>query len=487
MVKSNQASSLSTSLGSQHKRGIFLSFLCIVSVIFDIWFISCQDNLPYYQSFKSSYNDSPERRVFYVDCTYSMISLGIFDKVKEDVKNAIDAIDDERTEIVVVPFSDGKPIHALPDPAWKDFATYSGKLRLKKKIDGMTSDTHTMTNHYVALNDFFTNWDNDERTTFFYLITDGDNEEKIPEFNSCLNHWTLRYLTRKVYGYYVMVAPETTVNQSVSEIINRQRHLWLVYGGLSKINQLRAFNHIEHHIQEEEFVDVPISGDYQGCILVSSLKEMSDYRIEKAPMTSDGHLQLYLRPAIGRDITSLPDTCTIHVQLSVANNTRNVSLIDDVIEITCINSLGKHFEAVPQLTVSDMQMIAADSGAIALPVESLEAIALIDAFIKGQPLNQANASHWEIIRQSEALFLTYVGNRRSKVSVENIEAGIVYRTDMKFDAQKRNCDLYSIDWTGHHIAIESMNGVDGYIVIALSKNLHSIYNERLQSIKDFYQ
>lgn len=52
-----------------------------------------------------------ERRVYYLDCSYSMKQPnGIWDEVKENLKNAIEKVTDETTELVVVPFAFDKII-----------------------------------------------------------------------------------------------------------------------------------------------------------------------------------------------------------------------------------------------------------------------------------------------------------------------------------------------------------------------------------------
>ena len=46
-----------------------------------------------------------ERRVYYIDCSYSMKQNGIWDLVRDKLKDAIDEVNDETTEILVCPYA----------------------------------------------------------------------------------------------------------------------------------------------------------------------------------------------------------------------------------------------------------------------------------------------------------------------------------------------------------------------------------------------
>ena len=69
-----------------------------------------------------------ERRVYYLDCSYSMKSLKIWDKVRENLKTAIDNVGDETTELIVIPFTDRRVNH-FPLPVFDEFATLEGKQK----------------------------------------------------------------------------------------------------------------------------------------------------------------------------------------------------------------------------------------------------------------------------------------------------------------------------------------------------------------------
>lgn len=51
-------------------------------------------------SFNVSAQILKERRVYYLDCSFSMKFLGLWDPVRENLKNAIDNISDEQAELL---------------------------------------------------------------------------------------------------------------------------------------------------------------------------------------------------------------------------------------------------------------------------------------------------------------------------------------------------------------------------------------------------
>ena len=47
-----------------------------------------------------------ERRVYYLDCSYSMVKPNaLWDKVRDNLINAIQNVNDEKTELIVIPFA----------------------------------------------------------------------------------------------------------------------------------------------------------------------------------------------------------------------------------------------------------------------------------------------------------------------------------------------------------------------------------------------
>ncbi len=140
-----------------------------------------------------------ETRVYYLDCSYSMKTNKIWDEVCDNLKNAIDNIDDETTELRVIPFAldqNGsiKVFTALADAA--------GKNSLKKQIDAITPNKSSMTYHKVPLEDFYNNQVQPGKVTYMFLMTDGQDEWKEKNsFPNLLKQWGDRYGDKNVYGF----------------------------------------------------------------------------------------------------------------------------------------------------------------------------------------------------------------------------------------------------------------------------------------------
>jgi len=95
-----------------------------------------------------------ERRVYYIDCSYSMEQNGIWDLVRDKLKDAIDEVNDETTEILVCPYAfDTKSSVKM----YRELATESGKNKLKSVIDGLPMSKSTMTYHEMPLRDYYNN------------------------------------------------------------------------------------------------------------------------------------------------------------------------------------------------------------------------------------------------------------------------------------------------------------------------------------------
>ena len=98
--------------------------------------------------FSSQAQTQKERRVYYLDCSYSMVSNKIWDKVCSNLKKAIDNVNDETTELIVIPFALD---HNGGIQVIKAYATENGKKTIKDKISLIKpskSSRHIIKFHY---------------------------------------------------------------------------------------------------------------------------------------------------------------------------------------------------------------------------------------------------------------------------------------------------------------------------------------------------
>ena len=117
-----------------------------------------------------------ERRVYYLDCSFSMKTNGLWDPVRDNLKKAIDNVQDETTELIVIPFADNCDYQPTLMPM-QVLATPNGKNKLKAQIDALPMNKNTMTYHYVPLEDFYNKRVENSKVTYMFLMTDGQDED----------------------------------------------------------------------------------------------------------------------------------------------------------------------------------------------------------------------------------------------------------------------------------------------------------------------
>lgn len=111
-----------------------------------------------------------ERRVYYLDATYSMIKPSkLWNPVRNDLAKAINAIEDETTEIYVIAFG-GNGGSELK--TWHDYATASGKDKIISGFQGFMPETNTMTYLDRPLNDFYSNRVSASQVTYCFFTSD---------------------------------------------------------------------------------------------------------------------------------------------------------------------------------------------------------------------------------------------------------------------------------------------------------------------------
>ena len=167
-----------------------------------------------------------ERRVYYLDATYSMIKPSkLWDPVRKDLAKAIQAIEDENTEIYVIAFGGN---HGSELKEWHGFANQAGKDNIIAGFMGFTPKANTMTYLDRPLNDFYSGKVAHGKVTYCFLMTDGKDENKNTNlFPDALKKWGGKYGDQNVYGFYVMLNKEAK-DSSIESIIDKQDHLWKV-------------------------------------------------------------------------------------------------------------------------------------------------------------------------------------------------------------------------------------------------------------------
>lgn len=286
--------------------------------------ISCISILVYAQVLK-------ERRVYYLDCSYSMVEPNkIWDKVCDNLKTAIDNVEDETTELIVVPYALDNQHHRVLN-AYKELATPQGKSKLKSKISSIKPNKSSMTYHSDALNDFYENGVAPDRVTYMFFMTDGKNEEIPDPMPSLLKQWGSRYLGKNVYGFYVML-PGASVSPTVENIIDRQPQLWTVKTADVNINLIRLQNQAVFNARNDKYFDLPIYGDASGKSFNAAVSAPSLYKVSKVEK-KEGRLRIYL--AFSGDQYHLPVSVNTPIRISMKGGGDFDILVTENVNVKC--------------------------------------------------------------------------------------------------------------------------------------------------------
>ena len=280
-----------------------------------------------------------ERRVYYLDCSYSMKDPN---KIWKDVCNnlicAIESVDDETTELLVIPFAFDNQNHTQLN-AFRAIATTEGKKDLCDRIKSLDPIKQTKTYHSDPLNDFYYNGRvEDGYITYMFFMTDGQNEEKPDKFIPLLNQWENKYGSKDVYGFYVMLHGAAN-NPNVEKIIDSTAHMWKVNTANVNINLIRCENNHVINVRDTELLDVPFTGNLDG-LNIDIVGENNHYTI-KTVNVKDNIAHLHISHE--GDLHAMPATETLQANVKMNGGGKFDFLLTDKIKIICNNQKTKTF------------------------------------------------------------------------------------------------------------------------------------------------
>lgn len=273
-----------------------------------------------------------ERRVYYLDCSYSMKANGLWGKVRENLKNAIDNISDQTTEIIVIPFADCCSTNPVLCPMI-EYATETGKSKLKNRIDKLPMNKNTMTYHYIPLKDFYEKRVNDGRVTYMFLMTDGKDEDpRHLARNNLIPQWSDKYGKRNVFGFYVMLN-NSAKDPEIENIIEKEKHLWKVETADVNINLVRLQAKAIFNAKNDKYFDLPIYGSMKNMKLHASFDVSCPYLVRSLEQ-SESKLRVWV------DIKQkgkLPISKVYSLNVNMTGGGQYDFLVTDNISITCEN------------------------------------------------------------------------------------------------------------------------------------------------------
>lgn len=285
----------------------------------------------------SAQDNKKVRRVYYLDATYSMINPEqLWDPVRKDLEQAINAIQDQTTEIYVIAFGadKGEKLHV-----WSDVATSTGKKNIISGFMSYQPQKNTMTYLDRPLQDFYSNHIPSQRTTYCFLMTDGKDENvNTSIFPNLLAQWEYYSQNKDVYGFYVALN-DAAADKSVRNIILTQDKLWLVKSANVNINTIRLDNNAISNIRQDNRIEIPIrDGSLAGLNVVADADPIDGVEIGKCSIT-DGKLCIDFN--VTGDMSTMPDKQSINIGLSLSNASEFDILLTDKVSATFNNKKEK--------------------------------------------------------------------------------------------------------------------------------------------------
>ena len=278
-------------------------------------------------------NKLGERRVYYLDATYSMISPSkLWTPVKNDLEKAINAIEDENTEIYVIAFGGNRGEELK---TWHNYATDQGKKSIIAGFQSFVPQKNTMTYLHRPLNDFYSGKVASDKVTYCFLMTDGKDEYRADPnlFHNSLNQWGAKYGNSNVYGFYVMLNEEAK-DDKIESIIDSQEHLWKVESADVNINLVRLDANAQFNVRSDNFIELPISGKTSGLSFAASFPENSGL-IAKNCCVLDGKLRVYVD--IDGNRSQMPDSFNQNLAVSMGNGGEFDFLVTNKVTVECSN------------------------------------------------------------------------------------------------------------------------------------------------------
>lgn len=255
--------------------------------------------------FAYSQNPSGERRVYYLDATYSMVSNKLWDPCKDNLIKAIKNVDDVNTELVVVVFADDRNASKKVWKKWEDKATDDGKLKLLSNIKGLQLPVKSsMTNLYDPLMDFYSEA-KPEKVNYMFLMTDGGHEQG-GDFFGAIDQWGGRtsFLS---YGFFV----ELTDNVGSGEVASRDKarthidlqtentgRIWRVSSADVNINLIRLDQNVTFNVRNDAYVDIPVHFSGKNSSVINDLKfkfeDNGDFEVGEVDVLND-NIRVYIK------------------------------------------------------------------------------------------------------------------------------------------------------------------------------------------------
>lgn len=278
-----------------------------------------------------------EKRVYYLDCSASMVKPNqIWDEVKDNLKDAIDNVQDETTELMVIPFAYDKSCELnKPLEVIKDFATQRGKERIKKYIDAIPSPSGkaTMTYHNVPITDFINYRIDPAKETYMFLMTDGEDEDKTGGFDRILSQWQDKYSKKSIYAFYVQL--KGNIDGQRKQLIDSTDKFWHINTANVNINPI-SISEATFNVRNEKALKFKHKGDLKDLKIKFTPLDDLPFDIGEIRKLTDGlNVSTSLKP--GKNVYFLDEEAEYRLAVEIEGGDPFTFLLTPVIKIKCLS------------------------------------------------------------------------------------------------------------------------------------------------------
>ena len=173
----------------------------------------------------------------------------IYAKVVEAMVNDINAITNERTEIVVIPFQDKRCAE------WNVKATPEGKKEIIEKIKKYRNDNVTHTNISEPLEYLMNSVFTPDKLDVLKLMTDGSDNVNPQKLHNILNSWCSMAESKEVYGYYILLTDKASDGE-VKMWLEQNKCFTVIDGPKVVFTQISLPKNVKYNIKDD--ADKPI-------------------------------------------------------------------------------------------------------------------------------------------------------------------------------------------------------------------------------------
>lgn len=279
----------------------------------------------------SAWSQQHERRVYYLDCSYSMKTNGLWNTVTTDLKKAINKITDQNTEIVIIPFAiDSSTVFKSLKPI-QSRANKEGKSDLCDFIDKLKPDSKSMTYHHMTLEDFYNNkrMGNESTITYMFILTDGKDEDNQHKFVNLLKNWSEK-CPINTYAFYVKLRPDADYPEA-EKVIKDTDNLYEVKTSNVDLNIISLADSVTFNAKNEKYCDIEIKGKVNSESIKIEKGNNSIYSIDRYNI-SGNKIRLY----ISSTEKQKPEETDLLLNIDITKKSELDVLITKQVKVKCI-------------------------------------------------------------------------------------------------------------------------------------------------------